>query len=129
MVKDYSDIERKPAAANSLLFPISSKVFLYMHHPTDGLYYTSRRALAGTRNSSMGPPHEGSIRRPIAPRANVLTMELHFAPKMKDDKPKPPPPSPQKKKKNPKNPKKPVYKHITKVEGRYCSVGNTGTIQ
>ena len=23
-------------------------------------------ALAGTRNSSMGPPHEGSIRRPIA---------------------------------------------------------------
>ena len=29
--------------------------------------YTSRGALAGTRNSSMGPPHEGSIRRPIAP--------------------------------------------------------------
>ena len=26
----------------------------------------SRGALAGTRNSSMGPPHEGSIRRPIA---------------------------------------------------------------
>ena len=24
--------------------------------------YTSRGALAGTRNSSMGPPHEGSIR-------------------------------------------------------------------
>ena len=23
--------------------------------------------MAGTRNSSMGPPHEGSIRRPIAP--------------------------------------------------------------
>ena len=32
-----------------------------------GLCYTSRGALAGTRNSSMGPPHEGSIRRPIAP--------------------------------------------------------------
>ena len=29
-----------------------------------GLCYTSRGALAGTRNSSMGPPHEGSIRRP-----------------------------------------------------------------
>ena len=29
--------------------------------------YTSRGALAGTRNSSMDPPHEGSIRRPIAP--------------------------------------------------------------
>ena len=34
-----------------------------------GLCYTSRGALAGTRNSSMGPPHEGSIRRPIAPWA------------------------------------------------------------
>ena len=32
-----------------------------------GLCYTSRGALAGTRNRSMGPPHEGSIRRPIAP--------------------------------------------------------------
>ena len=32
-----------------------------------GLCYTSCGALAGTRNSSMGPPHEGSIRRPIAP--------------------------------------------------------------
>ena len=28
---------------------------------------TSHRALAGMRNSSMGPPHEGSIRWPIAP--------------------------------------------------------------
>ena len=27
----------------------------------------SRGALAGTRNNSMGPPHEGSIQRPIAP--------------------------------------------------------------
>ena len=34
------------------------------HH---GLCYTSRGALAGTRNSSMCSPHEGSIRRPIAP--------------------------------------------------------------
>ena len=32
-----------------------------------GLCYTSRGTLTGTRNSSMGPPHEGSIRRPIAP--------------------------------------------------------------
>ena len=31
-----------------------------------GLCYTSRGTLAGTRNSSMGPLHEGSIRRPIA---------------------------------------------------------------
>ena len=27
----------------------------------------------------MGPPHEGSIRRPIAPLANALTTELHLA--------------------------------------------------
>ena len=39
-----------------------------------GLCYTSRGAVAGTRNSSMGPPHEGSIRRPIAPRANALPL-------------------------------------------------------
>ena len=51
-----------------------------MHHPTDRIthttafVYTSRGALAGTRNSSMGPPHEGSIRRPIAPRANALPL-------------------------------------------------------
>ena len=32
-----------------------------------GLCYTSRGSLAGTRNSSMGLPHEGSIRCPIAP--------------------------------------------------------------
>ena len=47
------------------------------------LYASSHRqdnTLAGTRNSSMGPLHEGSIRRPIAPRANALTTELHLAP-------------------------------------------------
>ena len=44
------------------------------------LCYTSRGALAGMRNSSMGPPHEGSIQRPIAPWANALTTELHLAP-------------------------------------------------
>ena len=45
-----------------------------------GLCYTSRGALAGMRNSLMGPPHEGSIGRPIGPRANALTTELHLAP-------------------------------------------------
>ena len=30
--------------------------------------------LTATRNSSMGPPHEGSIRRPIAPWANALPL-------------------------------------------------------
>ena len=63
MVKDHSDSEKgNPLPPHRLLFPI-----FYMHHPTDRIAHTSRGALAGTRNSSMGPPHEGSIRRPIAP--------------------------------------------------------------
>ena len=45
-----------------------------------GLCYTSRGALDGTRNSSVGSPHEGSIRWPIAPWANSLTTELHLTP-------------------------------------------------
>ena len=52
-------------------FRLTARVLLYaLSHRQDstyhGLCYTSRGALAGTRNSSMGPPHEGSIRRPIA---------------------------------------------------------------
>ena len=53
-------------------YRLTARVRLYApSHRQDntyhGLCYTSRGALAGTRNSSMGPPHEGSIRRPIAP--------------------------------------------------------------
>ena len=50
-------------AARVLLYPPSHRQDSTYH----GLCYTSRGALAGTRNSSMGPPHEGSIRRPIKP--------------------------------------------------------------
>ena len=47
-------------------FRLAARVLLYApSHRQDntyhGLCYTSRGALAGTRNSSMGPPHEGSI--------------------------------------------------------------------
>ena len=60
-------------------FRLTARVLLYApSHRQDntyhGLCYTSRGALAGTRNSSMGPPHEGSIRRPIAPWANALPL-------------------------------------------------------
>ena len=87
-VKDHSDSERgNPLQPHGLLFSINSKssFFFYMHHPRQdttyhGLCYTSRGTLAGTRNSSMGPPHKGSIQRPIAPWANALTRELHLAP-------------------------------------------------
>ena len=66
-------------------YRLTTRVLLYASfHRQDstyhGLCYTSRGALAGTRNSSMGSPHEGSIRRPIAPWANVLTTELHLVP-------------------------------------------------
>ena len=66
-------------------FQLTARVLLYApSHRQNCTYhslcYTSRGALARTRNSSMGPPHEGSIRRPIAPRANALTTELHLAP-------------------------------------------------
>ena len=54
------------------IYRLTARVLLYApSHRQDntyhGLCYTSCGALAGTRNSSMGPPHEGSIRRPIAP--------------------------------------------------------------
>ena len=66
---------------------LTTRVLLYApSHRQDstchGLCYTSREALAGTRNSSVGSPHEGSIRRPIAPWANALTTELHLAPRL-----------------------------------------------
>ena len=53
-------------------FRLAERVLLYVpSHRQDNTYhilcYTSRGALVGTRNSPMGPPHEGSIRRPIAP--------------------------------------------------------------
>ena len=53
-------------------YRLTARVILYApSHRQDntchGLCYTSRGALAGTGNSSISPPHEGSIRRPIAP--------------------------------------------------------------
>ena len=52
-------------------YQLTARVLYAPSHRQDntyhGLCYTCCGALAGTRNSSMGPPHEGSIRRPIAP--------------------------------------------------------------
>ena len=69
----------------SYSFRLTARVLLYapswrQDNTYHRLCYTSRGPLAGTRNSSMGPPHEGSIRWPIAPWANALTTELHLAP-------------------------------------------------
>ena len=60
-------------------YRLTAKVLLHApSHRQDNTYhgvcYTSCGALAGARNSSMGPPHEGSIRRPTAPWANALPL-------------------------------------------------------
>ena len=60
-------------------YRLTARVLLYApSHRQDNTYhslcYTSHGALAGTRNSSMSPPHEGSIQRPIAPWANALPL-------------------------------------------------------
>ena len=42
MVKDHSDSERRnPLPPHGLLFPINSKGFFYMHHPTDRIAHTT----------------------------------------------------------------------------------------
>ena len=73
-------IVRKETRCCHIGYPIrlTARVLLYApSHRQDSTYhslcYTSRGALAGTRNSSRGSPHEGSIRWPIAPWANGLT--------------------------------------------------------
>ena len=72
MVEDHSD-----SATIGYSFRLTARVLLYApSHRQDSTYhslcYTSRGALAGMRNSSMGPPHERSIRWPIAPWAKTI---------------------------------------------------------
>ena len=73
MVKDHSDSEKgNPLPPHRLHYRLTARVLLYapsqrQDNTYHSLCYTSRGALAGTRNSSMGPSHEGSIRRPIEP--------------------------------------------------------------
>ena len=71
--------EKERATFNGYSYRLTAMVLLYApSHRHDntyhGLCYTSHGALAGTRNSSMGPPHEESIRRPTAPWANALPL-------------------------------------------------------
>ena len=66
-------------------FRLAARVLLYApSHRQDstyhGLCYTSHGALAGMRNSSMGPPHEGSIRRTHRTMSERSTSELCPAP-------------------------------------------------
>ena len=72
MVKDHSDSEKgNPLPPHRLLLSINSKVFLYapshrQYSTYHSLCYTSRGALAGTRNSSMGYTANTFISHPIA---------------------------------------------------------------
>ena len=64
-------------------YRLTARVHLYApSHRQDntyhGLCYTSRGALAGTRNSSMGPPHEGSIRCPTKEALRQQTLRAAF---------------------------------------------------
>ena len=62
MVKDHSDSEKgNPQPPQMLHYRLTARVLLYASSNRQdstyhGLCYTSRGALAGTRNSSMGPP-------------------------------------------------------------------------
>ena len=61
MVKDQSDSERGNPLPPHGLFRLEASVLLYASsHRQDNTYhslcYTSREALAGMRNSSVGPP-------------------------------------------------------------------------
>ena len=62
MVKDLSDSDHHIGYS----FRLAARVLLYASsHRQDNTYhslcYTSRGALAGTRNSSMGPPHQFQV--------------------------------------------------------------------
>ena len=66
MVKDHSDSEETRCRHMGYSFRLTARVLLYApSHRQDNTYhslcYTSCGALAGMRNSSMGPPHEGSL--------------------------------------------------------------------
>ena len=68
-------------------YRLTARVLLYApSHRQDntyhGLCYTSCGALAGMRNSTMGPPHERSIRRPTAPWANALPLSYVLLPRI-----------------------------------------------
>ena len=62
MVKDHSDSERETCCSHiGYSFRVTARILLYApSHRQDSTYhgpcYTSRGELAGTRNSSMGPP-------------------------------------------------------------------------
>ena len=80
--KNHSDSEKEnPLPPHRLLFPISSKGYFYMHHPTYRITHTTAFVTPVVehwmeREIAHSVHHEGSIRRPIAPWANAHTTSL-----------------------------------------------------
>ena len=84
MVKDHSDSERgNPLPPHGLLFPINSKGSFICTIP-DRIAHTTAFVTPVVEHwlereiAQWVGPHEGPIRRPIAPWANTLTTELHL---------------------------------------------------
>ena len=76
--------EKTPCHHMGYSFRLTARVVLYApSYRQDSTYhslcYTSRGALAGTRNSLMGPPNEGLIQRPITSWTDTA-LELHITP-------------------------------------------------
>ena len=89
LVKDNSDSERETRFRHmDYSFRLAARVLLYApSHRQDstyhGLWYTSRGALAGTRNSSMGPSW-GIDPTTHSNMSGRFTTELHLAPLWKE---------------------------------------------
>ena len=85
MVKDHSDSKRRNCSCPmGYFFWLAARVLLYApSHRQDstyhGLYYTSRGAQTGTKNSSMGPPWriDPLIHHTISERSYHLAMSYN----------------------------------------------------
>ena len=85
MIKDHSDSKRRNLLLpHGLLFQLAAMVILYApSHRQDSTYhnlwYTNCGALAGTRNSSVGPPRGIDLTTDCT-LSGCSTTELHLAP-------------------------------------------------
>ena len=91
MVKDHSDSEKgNPLPPHRLLFTINRKGSFICTIPDRKAHTTAFVTPVmehwPEREIAEWVHHEGSIRQPIAPRANALTTELRLAPSSSEEK-------------------------------------------
>ena len=85
-IKDPLDSERgNPLPPHRLNLSNYQQGFFYMHYPRDRITHTMAFITPVVEHwleweIAQWVNHEGSIRWPIAPWANTVTMELHLAP-------------------------------------------------